>query len=80
VCTDCGLVIDRDLNAAVNLARLAQAAATDPSAGFATGGADRKTTAKPSGPATRVAMKPEPDPETPTDAAGGSADPKGKAA
>jgi putative transposase len=81
VCTDCGLAIDRDLNAAVNLARLAlAAAATDPSAGFATGGADRKTTAKPSGPATRVAMKPEPDPETPTDAAGGSADPKGKAA
>jgi putative transposase len=43
VCTDCGLVIDRDLNAAINLARLALAA-TDPSAGFATGGADRKTT------------------------------------
>lgn len=81
LCTDCGLVIDRDLNAAINLARLAlTAATTDPSAGFATGGADRKTTAKPSGTATRVAMKPEPEPDTATDAAGGSADPKGKAA
>jgi putative transposase len=79
VCTDCGLVIDRDLNAAINLARLALAAATDPSAGFVTGGADRKTTAAPSGQSTLVAMKPEPDPETDT-AAGGSADPKGKAA
>lgn len=77
VCTDCGLVIDRDTNAAVNLARLALAtAATDPSAGFATGGADRKTTAS----ATQVAMKPAPDPETATTAAGGSADPKGEAA
>jgi putative transposase len=79
VCTDCGLVIDRDLNAAINLARLARAA-TDPSAGFATGGADPKTTAAPSGQSTPVATKPEPDPETETDAAGGSADPKGKAA
>jgi putative transposase len=43
VCTDCGLAIDRDLNAAINLAKLALAA-TDPSAGFATGGADPKTT------------------------------------
>jgi transposase len=74
-------VIDRDLNAAVNLARLALATApTDPSAGFATGGADRKTTAAPSGQSTLVALRPEPDPETATDAAGGSADPKGKAA
>jgi putative transposase len=50
VCTNCALVIDRDTNAAVNLAKLALTAlATDPSAGFDTGGADRKTTAMPSG-------------------------------
>jgi hypothetical protein len=67
-------VIDRDLNVAVNLAKLALAA-TEPSAGFVTGGADPKTTAAPSGQSALVARKPEPDPETPTDAAGGSADP-----
>lgn len=77
VCTDCGLVIDRDTNAAVNLARLALAAvSTDPSAGFATGGADRKTTAS----AALVAVKPEPEPETATADAGGSAPSKGEAA
>lgn len=79
-CTDCALVIDRDTNAAVNLARNALAAPPDPSAGFVTGGADRKTTAKPPGSATQVALKPEPDPATAAAAAGGSADPKGKAA
>jgi putative transposase len=42
VCDSCGLVIDRDLNAAVNLARHAQRE-TDPSTGVVTGGADRKT-------------------------------------
>jgi transposase len=40
-CHSCGLKIDRDLNAAVNLARYAQHE-TDPSAGVVTGGADRK--------------------------------------
>jgi putative transposase len=41
-CDSCGLVIDRDLNAAVNLARYAQRD-TDPSTGVVMGGADRKT-------------------------------------
>jgi len=40
-CDRCGLTIDRDLNAAVNLARYAQRE-TDPSTGVITGGADRK--------------------------------------
>ncbi len=40
-CDGCGLTIDRDLNAAVNLARYAQHE-TDPSTGVVTGGADRK--------------------------------------
>ena len=40
-CDRCGLTIDRDLNAAVNLARYAQRE-TDPSTGVVTGGADRK--------------------------------------
>lgn len=81
-CTNCGLVIDRDTNAAVNLARLALAAvSTDPSAGFDTGGADRKTTAVPSGRAAQVAVKPEPEPgQTTTACAGGSAPPKDEAA
>lgn len=74
-CTDCGLVIDRDTNAAVNIARLALRG-TDPSAGFDTGGADRKTTAS----AALVAVKPGPEPETAPAAAGGSAPPKGEAA
>ena len=41
-CDSCGLVIDRDLNAAVNLARCAQQR-TGPSTGVVTGGADHKT-------------------------------------
>jgi hypothetical protein len=41
-CDSCGPVIDRDLNAAVNLARCAQHE-TDPSTGVVTGGADRKS-------------------------------------
>ncbi len=41
-CDSCGLMIDSDLNAAVNLARYAQHK-TDPSTGVVTGGADRKT-------------------------------------
>jgi putative transposase len=40
-CDCCGLRIDRDLNAAVNLARYAQRQ-TDPSTGVVTGGANRK--------------------------------------
>jgi putative transposase len=40
-CHGCGLKIDRDLNAAVNLARYAQHQ-TDPSTGVVTGGANRK--------------------------------------
>jgi transposase len=40
-CASCGLTIDRDLNAAVNLARYAQRE-TDPSTGVVTGGVDRK--------------------------------------
>ena len=57
-CDSCGLVIDRDLNAAVNLARYAQHA-TDPSTGVVTGGADRK----PSPTVMPVAVKPEPEPK-----------------
>ena len=44
-CDSCGLVVDRDLNAAVNLARYAQRQA-DPSTGVVTGGADRKPSTK----------------------------------
>ena len=44
-CDSCGLVVDRDLNAAVNLARYAQQEA-DPSTGVVTGGADRKPSTK----------------------------------
>ena len=75
-CDNCALVIDRDLNAAVNLARYAQRQ-TDPSAGVVTGGADRKPT--PHGDAcgsetrTRAGAGDNADD-------GGSASPKGKAA
>lgn len=62
---DCDMVIDRDLNAAINLARLARA---EQSARFDSGGADRKTTA----PAAQVAVKPE--------SSNGSASPQGEAA
>ncbi|AEF38967.1 IS607 family element RNA-guided endonuclease TnpB [Hoyosella subflava] len=62
---ECGLVIDRDLNAAINLARLARA---EQSACFDSGGADRKSTA----PAALVAVKPE--------SSNGSASPKSEAA
>lgn len=63
--TECGLRIDRDLNAAINLARYARA---EQSACFDNGGADRKTTA----PAALVAVKPE--------SSNGSASPQGEAA
>ncbi|GGC67304.1 IS607 family element transposase accessory protein TnpB [Hoyosella rhizosphaerae] len=65
---DCGLNItgiDRDLNAAINLARYARA---EQSACFDNGGADRKTTAS----VALVAMKPESN--------NGSASPKSEAA
>lgn len=63
--TDCGLQIDRDLNAAINLARHAR---SEQSACFTNGGADRKTTAS----AALVAVKPE--------SRNGSASPQGEAA
>jgi putative transposase len=44
-CDSCGLLLDRDLNAAVNLARYAQRE-TDPSTGVVTGGADCKPSPK----------------------------------
>ena len=75
-CDNCALVIDRDLNAAVNLARYAQRQ-TDPSTGVVTGGADRKPS--PEGDAggsetrTRAGAGDNADD-------GGSASPKGKAA
>ena len=75
-CDSCGLTIDRDLNAAVNLARYAQRE-TDPSTGVVTGGADRQPS--PNGDAdgsetrTRAAVGENVDD-------GGSAPPKGKAA
>ena len=75
-CDSCGLSIDRDLNAAVNLARHAQQA-TDPSTGVVTGGADRKPS--PHGGAggsetrTRAEVGGNADD-------GGSASPKGEAA
>jgi putative transposase len=62
---DCRLKLDRDFNAAVNVARLARA---ERSACFDNGGADRKTTA----PAAQVAVKPE--------SSNGSASPQGEAA
>ena len=75
-CDSCGLTIDRDLNAAVNLARYAQRE-TDPSTGVVTGGADRKSS--PCGDAggsetrTRAAVGDNAN-------GGGSASPKGEAA
>lgn len=75
-CDGCGLVIDRDLNAAVNLARYAQTE-TDPSTGVVTGGADRKPS--PNGDAggneTRTRTDVGDNAED-----GGSASPKGEAA
>lgn len=75
-CDSCGLVIDRDLNAAVNLARCAYYE-TVPSTGVVTGGADRKPS--PDGDAggsetrTRTEVGDKADD-------GGSASPKGEAA
>jgi putative transposase len=76
VCDSCGLSIDRDLNAAVNLARHAQREA-DPSTGVVTGGADRKTT--PHGGAGGSEARTRTDVGDDADD-GGSASPKGEAA
>ena len=75
-CDSCGLVIDRDLNAAVNLARYAQHA-TDPSTGVVTGGADRKTSphGEAGGSETRTRAEVGDNADD-----GGSASPKGEAA
>jgi putative transposase len=76
VCDSCGLVIDRDLNAAVNLARHAQRE-TDPSTGVVTGGADRNTS--PQGEAGGSETRTRTDVGDNADS-GGSASPKGEAA
>jgi len=72
-CEGCGMVLDRDLNAAINLARLAQQASLGQgSAGsgpVVTGGADQKTTPRVAGGV-----------ETGTPAAPGTAQPQGQAA
>ena len=75
-CDSCGLVIDRDLDAAVNLARYAQHA-TDPSTGVVTGGADRKTSphGEAGGSETRTRAEIGDNADD-----GGSASPKGEAA
>ena len=57
-CDSCGLVIDRDLNAAVNLARYAQQR-TDPS----TGSSRAEPTVSRHPTVTPVAVKPEPEPK-----------------
>ena len=75
-CDSCGLTIDRDLNAAVNLARYAQRE-TDPSTGVVTGGADRKPppTGGAGGRETRTRAEVGDNADD-----GGSASPKGEAA
>ena len=75
-CDSCGLVIDRDLDAAVNLARYAQHA-TDPSTGVVTGGANRKTSphGEAGGSETRTRAEIGDNADD-----GGSASPKGEAA
>jgi putative transposase len=75
-CHSCGLKIDRDLNAAVNLARYAQHQ-TDPSTGVVTGGANRKPL--PHGDAGGSETRTRADIGGNADD-GGSASPKGKAA
>ena len=75
-CHSCGLNIDRDLNAAVNLARYAQHQ-TDPSTGVVTGGANRKPS--PHGDAGGSETRTQADVGGNAND-GGSASPKGKAA
>ncbi len=76
-CDGCGLVIDRDLNAAVNLARYAQRD-TDPSTGVVTGGANRKTS--PPGEAGGSETRTRTDLRKQDATAGGSASSKEEAA
>jgi putative transposase len=75
-CDSCGLVIDRDLNAAVNLARYAHHQ-TVPSTGVVTGGADRKPSqdGDAGGSETRTRAEVGANADD-----GGSASPKGEAA
>jgi putative transposase len=75
-CDSCGLVIDRDLNAAVNLARYAHHQ-TAPSTGVVTGGADRKPS--PDGDAGGSETRTRAEVGANADD-GGSASPKGEAA
>ncbi len=75
-CDSCGLVIDRDLNAAVNLARYAHHQ-TVPSTGVVTGGADRKPS--PDGDAGGSETRTRAEVGANADD-GGSASPKGEAA
>ncbi|WP_317160519.1 IS607 family element RNA-guided endonuclease TnpB [[Mycobacterium] appelbergii] len=75
-CDCCGLVIDRDLNAAVNLARYAQQQ-TDPSTGFITGGADRKSSPRSEAGGSETRTRTEVGDHADD---GGSASPKGEAA
>jgi putative transposase len=75
-CDGCGLVIDRDLNAAVNLARYAHHE-TDPSTGVVTGGADRQPSS--TGDAGGIETRTRADEGDNADD-GGSASPKGEAA
>ena len=75
-CDSCGLVIDRDLNAAVNLARYAQQGA-DPSTGVVTGGADRKPSPRGDAGGSETRTRAEVGDHADD---GGSASPKGEAA
>jgi putative transposase len=75
-CDNCGLTIDRDLNAAVNLARYAQQA-TDPSTGVVTGGADRKPSPRGDAGGNETRTRAEVGGNADD---GGSASPKGEAA
>ncbi|MGZ8817648.1 MAG: IS607 family element RNA-guided endonuclease TnpB [Mycobacterium sp.] len=75
-CDSCGLMIDRDLNAAVNLARYAQRE-TDPSTGVVMGGADRKPSSQGDAGGNETRTRAEVGGNADD---GGSASPKGEAA
>ena len=76
-CDSCGLAIDRDLNAAVNLARYAQQHGTDPSTGVVTGGADHKPSPNSDAGGSETRTRAEVGDHADD---GGSASPKGEAA